>query len=144
MKKIVTLFFAFFAMANIIAQTKTVTGKVSNEKGDGLAKVSVMVKGTQTGTTTDETGQFTFTVPGATKTVVITSLGFTAKEVAITGLPLIITLTSSVFNMDEVVVVGYGTQKKSVVTGAISSVKAGDIDNQPIVRIEQFLQGRAS
>lgn len=144
MKKILMLCFAFFAMANIIAQNKTVTGRVTDEKGEGIPKASVIVKGSKTGTATDETGQFTMSVPVATKIVIISTMGYSAMEVTVTDAPLKISLTASISSMDEVVVVGYGTQKKSVVTGAISSVKASDIDNQPIVRIEQFLQGRAS
>ncbi|MCW3088965.1 MAG: TonB-dependent receptor [Ferruginibacter sp.] len=144
MKKILMLCFAFFAMATIMAQNQNVTGKVTDEKGAGIPKASIIVKGGKTGTSTDENGMFNLSVPGAAKSILISSQGYIVKEVAITGVPLNITLTTSVSSMEEVVVVGYGTQKKSVVTGAISSVKASDIDNQPIVRIEQFLQGRAS
>jgi TonB-linked SusC/RagA family outer membrane protein len=144
MKKIIMLCFTFFAIANVMAQNKTVTGRVTDEKGEGIPQTSVVVKGSKTGTTTDETGYFKITVPESTRTLVISSIGYAEKQVAVSDVPLQIILATSISNIEEVVVVGYGTQKKSVVTGAISSVKASDIDNQPIARIEQFLQGRAS
>ncbi|MEO6228994.1 MAG: TonB-dependent receptor [Ferruginibacter sp.] len=144
MKKILSLCFAFFAMASLTAQNKSVTGRVTNENGEPVANASVLVKGSKTGTTTDSKGQFSLTVLPTAKKLVISNLGFAPVEIAITELPLNVSLVPFISSIDEVVVVGYGTQKKSVVTGAISSVKASDIDNQPIVRVEQFLQGRAS
>ncbi len=144
MKKILMLCFAFFSMAIAMAQTKTVTGKVTDEQGIGIPNASVVVKGSKTGTVTDVNGQFSLTVPATTKTIVISSLGYATQEISVTDGAVVAKLNKTTSSMEEVVVVGYGTQKKSVVTGAISKVKAGDIDNQPIGRVEQFLQGRAS
>ena len=144
MKKILMLCFAFFALANVMAQNKTVTGRVTDEKGEGIPKASVVLKGSKAGTTTDDNGQFMISVPAGVKTLVISTLGYGTIEIATSDVPLKIALTKSIANIDEVVVIGYGTQKKGLITGAVSSVKASDIDNQPIARVEQFLQGRAS
>lgn len=144
MKKILMLCFALFTTAIAMAQTKTVTGKVVDEQGKGIANASVVVKGTKAGTVTNENGIFNLNVPATAQTLIISSLGFLPQELAITANAANVTLARNASKMDEVIVVGYGTQKKSVVTGAISSVKAGDLDNQPIARVEQFLQGRAS
>ncbi|MEO5889461.1 MAG: TonB-dependent receptor [Ferruginibacter sp.] len=144
MKKIVTLCFAFFAMANIMAQNQVVTGRVTDDKGVGIPQASIIVKGGKAGTSTDENGSFTLTAPAGAKAVIISSQGYTIDEIAITATPLKVTLTRAVANLDEVVVVGYGTQKKSVVTGSISSVKARDLENVPNGRVEQALQGRVA
>ncbi len=127
------------------AQSKTITGKVVDESNVGLAGASVTVKNSTTGTTTNENGEFTLSVPASAQTLVITSVGYTLKEVAIVGTTISVSLVKSdASNLDEVVVVGYGTQRKSVVTGSISSVRARDLERIPNGRIEQSLQGRVS
>jgi|CXWL01.1.fsa_nt_gi TonB-linked SusC/RagA family outer membrane protein len=126
------------------AQNKTVTGKVVGENGDVLSGASVTVKNTRTGTTTNEKGEFTISVPSTAKALVITSVGYDAKEVAITDGTIEVSLAKAESKLDEVIVVGYGTQKRSVVTGAISKVSAKDLENVPSGRIEQALQGRVS
>ncbi|MBI3138385.1 MAG: TonB-dependent receptor [Sphingobacteriales bacterium] len=125
------------------AQNKILKGKVTGEKGEGIS-ASISVKGTKLGTVTNETGEFSFSVPATAQTLVVTSVGYEAKEVAITDEPMQISLSKADLKLDEVVVVGYGTQKKSVVTGSISSVKAKDLEKVPSGRIEQALQGRVS
>src|ERR1035437_575546 len=145
MKKIIMLCFTFFAIANVMAQNKTVTGRVTDEKGDGVSNASVVVKNTKIGTSTNANGEFTISVPATAKALVITSVGFDFKEVAITAAPLEITLIEIVSNLSEVIInVGYASQKKSVLTGAISSVKARDLENVPNGRIEHALEGRIS
>jgi len=148
MKKVIQgMFFALFMLITTVtwAQNKTVSGKVTDGKGDGISNASVVVKNTNIGTTTNQKGDFTVSVPSSAKTLVITSVGYEPKEVAITDGPLMITLSDAVSNLSEVVInVGYGTQKKSVITGAISRVTAKDIENVPNGRVEQVLQGRVS
>jgi hypothetical protein len=103
---------------------------------------SVTVKNSTVGTTTDPNGKFSLTVPSSAKSLLISSLGYETREVSITGNTLSITLQrSGAARLDEVVVVGYGTQRKANVTGAISSVKAKDLENVPNGRIEQALRG---
>jgi len=147
MKKILQgllLFLGFLIPALSQAQNKTVTGKVIGEKGEGVSKASVVVKNTKIGTTTNDLGEFSISAPSTAKVVVITSVGYESKEVAITGAPLEITLTESVSKLAEVVVVGYGTQKVTKVSGAISTVKSADIEKLKPVRTEEALQGKAS
>jgi TonB-linked SusC/RagA family outer membrane protein len=134
------LLFASFSMA----QNKEITGRVTDEKGEPVARASVLVQGTTTGTTTKSDGTFSLSVPESATTLVISAINFTQQEVPATS-PVNVTLTSSTAtNLNEVVVVGYGSQKKSNVTGAISSVKASDLQNIPNGRIEQSLQGRVA
>jgi len=97
-------------------------------------------------TTTNDGGAFTLSVPASAQTLVISHIGMASQDVSIPSSgSLVVQLEESASaRLDEVVVVGYGTQRKSVVTGAISSVRSSDLDNQPVVRIEQALQGRTS
>jgi len=125
------------------AQNKTITGKVVDETG-AIAGASVSVKNTTIGTTTDANGAFTLSVPNSAETLVISSVGYGTREVRIDGNTVSVRLTKSSSNLDEVVVVGYGSQRKSNVTGAISSVKAKELENVPNGRVEQALQGRVS
>jgi len=113
MKKVIQgMFFALFMLITTVtwAQNKTVSGKVTDGKGDGISNASVVVKNTNIGTTTNQKGDFTVSVPSSAKTLVITSVGYEPKEVAITDGPLMITLSDAVSNLSEVVInVGYGT-----------------------------------
>lgn len=128
------------------AQSLTVTGKVtSRETGEPLPGASILVKGTTTGTYADLQGNFTIQVPKKGTVILVSHQGMNAQEVTVNQEgSLSVHLSELVNTMNEVVVVGYGTQKKSVVTGAISSVKARDLENVPNGRIEQALQGRVS
>jgi TonB-linked SusC/RagA family outer membrane protein len=127
-----------------MAQNKTVRGKVVDEKGEPVVKATVIGKGTTTGTSTNVDGTFSLSVPESVTTLVISAIGYVQQEVPANSASDITLKSSSATNLDEVVVVGYGSQKKSVVTGAISSVKAKDLENVPNGRIEQALQGRVS
>ncbi len=127
------------------AQNKTITGKIIGENNVPLSGASVTVKNSTIGTITKENGEFTLSIPESAKTLVVTSVGYSPKEVSIVGNTFSVSLEKSTLsNLDEVVVVGYGTQRKSVITGSISSVKARDLENIPNGRIEQALQGRVS
>lgn len=122
----------------------TVSGRVLNESGEAVPGVSVRVKGTSSGTTTDMTGHYTLKVPRLGSSLEFSFLGYTTETVIARNASTNITLKESSTALTETVVVGYGVQKKSVVTGAISSVRAKDIDGMPITRLEQVLQGRTS
>ena len=127
------------------AQNKTITGKVINELNEPISGATVSVKSSVTGTTTNEAGEFSLMISASAKTLIISSVGFASKEVKVTGNTINVTLERAVNpNLEEVVVVGYGTQRKKVVTGSISSVRAKDLENVPNGRIEQSLQGRVS
>jgi TonB-dependent starch-binding outer membrane protein SusC len=125
---------------------RTITGSVSNEKGDALAEVSVQVKGSTKATTTAANGTFTIDVDDNAKVLVFSFVGLTSKEVNIEGKNSVqVVLQLSNKALDEVVVVvGYGTQKRTLITGAVSSVSAKTLSEVPVVTISQALQGRVA
>src|SRR5258706_10804550 len=110
-------------------QDKTITGRVVDESGAGAAGASVAVKGSTAGTLTNDKGDFTLSVPPSASILVISFTGYGTKEVTVAGNMVSVSLVKSISNLDEVVVVGYGTQRKVNVTGAISTVKAKDLEN---------------
>jgi TonB-dependent starch-binding outer membrane protein SusC len=122
-----------------------IKGKVTDEKGQPISGVSVIVKGTKAGAKTDGVGEFTLTAPNNAVTLVFSSIGYETKQIAIIGNNIEVSLTPKSNKLDELIInVGYGTQKKKVITGAISSVSAKDIEKAPNGRIEQALQGRVA
>jgi TonB-dependent starch-binding outer membrane protein SusC len=126
------------------AQSQRITGSVTDERGAPVAHASVIAKGTNAGTVTDDRGNFVLTIPGSIHTLVISSINYLAMEVSISGSRLSVTLRSTAAGLEDVVVVGYGTQKKSNVTGAIASVKAADLEDMPAQRLEDALKGRTA
>jgi TonB-linked SusC/RagA family outer membrane protein len=125
---------------------QTITGKVvSSEDGLPVIGVNVVEKGTTNGTVTDAEGKYSLTVSSDKAVLLFSFIGFLTEETAVGNrTTLDVKLVADVKTLSEVVVVGYGVQKKSVVTGAISSVKAADMENMAITRVDQALQGRAS
>ncbi|MCF0070966.1 TonB-dependent receptor [Dyadobacter sp. CY261] len=125
---------------------RTVSGKViSVEDNQGIPGVSVVIKGSKSGTNTDADGSFKLNVPEDNAVLVFSAVGFTTQEVPVGNKSVIdIILASDQKILTEVVVVGYGTQKKSQLTGAISSVGAKEINEMPITNLGQALQGRAA
>ncbi len=136
------LFSALFTQA----QSRTITGKVTNsETGEALPGVTVSLKNTSTATATDAAGSFSILVPGTGGTLVFSSVDFQAKEVEIgQSNSLTVSLDKLVSGLGEVVVIGYGTVKKSDVTGSVVSLKAKDLTPGANVNVEQTLMGRAS
>jgi len=131
--------------ANALAQKKPVTGTVNDsESGDPLPGVSVVLSGTSTGTITDSDGKFT--IDASTGDILVFSfVGYAKTEMTVgSETNLKIALKTDISQLEEVVVVGYGEQKKSVVTGAIGSVKGSELSTMPLNRIEQSLQGRVA
>jgi TonB-linked SusC/RagA family outer membrane protein len=124
---------------------KTVSGKVTDENGGSIAGANVTVKGTTVGVMTDADGKFSLTLPENAKTLVISFVGYLPQEVNIGNSSTIsITLIPDTQSLSEVVVVGYGSQKKSDLTGSISSVKGTDLVQLPSIRSDEALQGRAA
>jgi TonB-linked SusC/RagA family outer membrane protein len=113
-------------------QQNTIKGTVKDAStGEALAGVTVLVKGTTTGQLTGADGKFTIAIPSARATLVISSIGYTAQEVAATaGIDINISLAVEVTQISEVVVIGYGTQKKESVVGAISQTSAATLDKR--------------
>ena len=129
-----------FAMAQGPAK---VTGKVIDDLGEPMIGVSVQVKGTTSGAITDIDGNYSVNVePGAT--LVFSYVGYIPQEHVVKGGTLNVTLKEDTETLEEVVVIGYGVQKKSSVTGAISQVKAADMENRTITTAAQALQGKTA
>ncbi|MGF7080403.1 SusC/RagA family TonB-linked outer membrane protein [Mucilaginibacter sp. UYCu711] len=127
------------------AQTRLITGSVKDDKSEPLAGVSVTLKGTTAGTTTDVSGNFSISISNQKTSLVFHSVGFIDQEIPVNGQSkLQVQLKSAERNLDEVVVVAYGTQKKTSLTASISSVKGKDIAAQPVANISNALVGRAS
>ncbi|MBQ5983702.1 MAG: TonB-dependent receptor [Bacteroidales bacterium] len=141
--KLLTCLLILFSSLSLMAQNVTVKGVVSDQIGPAIG-VSVVEKGTANGTTTDLDGQFTLSVkPGAV--LVISSIGYATQEIEVgSQREFIITLQEDSEFLDEVVVVGYGTMKKSDLAGASVSMKEDAIKGSIITNIDQSLQGRAA
>ncbi len=134
------------AFSSLYAQkTYTYSGKVIDADGATIPGVNVIIKGTTNGASTDINGTYKITSTKPTETLVFSYVGSVTQEIqALPDVPLTVTMQSKTIGLQELVVIGYGTQKKSVVTGAITSVKSKDLENVPITRVEQALQGRTS
>lgn len=129
----------------VISQEKTVTGKVTDEAGIPLPGTTVLVKGTSIGASTDFDGNYTITIPDGSTTLVFSYVGFVTKEILINNQTTVnVTLSEDNTSLDEVVVVGYGTQRKRDVVGAISQVKGDDLILSSAPSIGHALQGRAA
>ena len=140
------LLLVVFVSCQVLAQGITVKGKITSQTDGGtLPGVSVSLKGTSRGTTTDPNGNFTLNNADAKGTLVISYSGYTTQEVAIGNRSTInLSLVEDAKALSEVVVTGYGTQRKSQVTGAISQVSAKQITEMPITSLGQALQGRTA
>jgi TonB-linked SusC/RagA family outer membrane protein len=122
-----------------------VTGKVADEKGMAVPGVSVKIKGTNTGAVTDLNGAYSVKLLTGNETLVFSFIGYTTQEIAVNGLTqLNVILTEMQSALNEVVVVGYGTQKRSDVNGAISSVSASKLKDQPVTNLQGALEGKTS
>jgi TonB-linked SusC/RagA family outer membrane protein len=137
------LLFALFQIS--FAQTKTVTGVVSDDKGNLLQGATVTVKNSKTATITDANGKFTLAITPNAQTLVVSYVGMTSQEVAVAGnSSFIVSLQSTGSQLNDVVVIGYGTARRSNITSAISSVNEKDIKNLPVAGVDQMLQGKAA
>ncbi len=120
-----------------------ITGKITDENGDGLPGVNVVVKGSTNGTVSDAFGNYTLEVPGPESVLVFSSVGYATEE-AVVGTQSVVnvSLTVDIKTLSEIVVVGYGSQEKGVVTGAVSSVNMDNVRGLPLTNAGQALQGR--
>lgn len=139
------LFILFWLGTSSIAfgQTKKVTGSVQDQKGEGIPGVSIVIKGdANRGTTTDGSGKFNLTGVDNKTVLKISSVGFESQEITIgSRVNVEITLNETSANLDEVIVVGYGVQKKANMTGAVSTVDSKMIENRPTTSLQSALQG---
>jgi len=128
-----------------LAQNVVVTGKVTDSKdGSPIPGVSIVAKGSTSGTVTDVNGNFKLSVPSSVTAISLSFVGYTKKDVALTGEPLNITLDATSTSLNEVLVVGYGTVRKKDATGAVVKVSSGDFVQGVTTNPLQQLQGKAS
>jgi TonB-linked SusC/RagA family outer membrane protein len=122
---------------------RSIKGKVTDEAGEKVPGVSIVLKGTTVGTVTDALGAYSLNVPDAGGTLIFSSVGFLSQELAIgSGSTLDVKLATDSKALTEVVVVGYGSQLKREITGAVQTVGAAEIKDVPVSQITQKLQGR--
>jgi TonB-dependent starch-binding outer membrane protein SusC len=134
--------FFFFSGAMIFAQQKAISGKVTGADEAPLPGVTVIIKGTTVGTTTGTDGKFSLSVPESAKILVFSFMGLQTQEVAIgSGNVYDVKLLESLMGLDEVVVIGYGTAKKTDLTGAIVRVDSKSYQNQAVTQISQAFTG---
>jgi TonB-dependent starch-binding outer membrane protein SusC len=134
------------AAGPLFAQNRAVTGKVSAAEDDSpLPGVTVQLKGSSTGTQTDFEGKFTLNVPASGGTLVLRFVGFKTQEIAIGNQSSFdIKMVNDEKLLTEVVVVGYGTQTRQELTGAVTSVMGKELKSLPLLGVDQALQGRAA
>ncbi|TYA74391.1 SusC/RagA family TonB-linked outer membrane protein [Seonamhaeicola marinus] len=138
------LMFPMFLLLGSVIYAQSVSGTVSDKEGLPIPGVNVLVKGTTTGTVTDFDGKFEINANNG-DVLVFSFVGYQTQEISYTGQASVnVSLEDDTAVLDEVVVVGYGTKKKSLVTGAISSIDSKRIGTSSNQRIEQVLQGRTS
>lgn len=142
---LVGLFACLFAFA-AQAQNKTITGKVTDSKdGSPMVGVSVVARGTTTGTQTGTDGTFRLSVPNSTTTLVISSVGFADQQVNVSNQTNVnVSLLATNDQLGEVVVIGYGTARKRDLTGAVASVQAKNFNQGQIVAPDQLLQSKVA
>ena len=143
------LLFTVMAILLCIAQTsaqssRTITGKVTDDKGDPVFGASVLIKGTRTGTTTGNNGDFSLSVPNSAKALIVSAVSFAQMEIAITDLAAYsINLKEDNKNLEEVVVTGYSREKRTQFTGAATRMSSKVVETVPVGAFDQALQGRA-
>src|SRR5258708_10980897 len=137
-----SLLFLLF-LQHSIAQTKTVTGKVTDDKGNPVSGATIVARGFRGGTSTDSSGNFTLSTPTAAKILQVSSIGFTSVEVGIgSGSNISVTIRSEGTSLNDVVVVGYGTARRKDVTGSVSSISQKDFNQGVVTTAMDAVQGK--
>ncbi len=147
-KNLLSILVIFFSFCSAYSQNRIIRGTVSDQKdGSSLPGVSVVVKGSPTiGTQTDVRGNYSLSVPANAKVLTFRYIGFKEADLAISGTLLNVQLEADTRQLTDVVVVGvgYGTQRRSNITGAITSVAGREVENTPVTTFEQALQGKTA
>jgi TonB-linked SusC/RagA family outer membrane protein len=139
----ITLSLFIIALMSSMAYAKEIKGKVTDETGSGLPGVTVTEKGTTNGGITDVNGQFSVNVKGDAAVLVFSFVGYAGIEEVVGNRSIInVTLTPDISSLNEVVVVGYGTQKKETITGSVASVKGSELVKSPVVNLSNSIAGR--
>ena len=141
-KKSIVLICLVFLNIALMAQVK-VTGRVSDSNKEGIPGASIVVKGTSTGTVSDFEGNYTIDVPNANSTLVISFVGMSTQEVALAGKTKVdVVLAENTSDLDEVVVIGYGVEKKKLTTGATVQVSGENLQKMSTVNPLGALQSQ--
>ena len=145
MRKLCLMLSAIFCLlVNSMAQDRTITGRVTDEKGKPIPNVSVLVRGTTIGTSTSDDGNFSISVPANSKLLEISSLGFESRQISVgtqTSVTVVLASTGT-RDLNEVVITGINRVKKSEFTGATTKIDEKQLRNQPVGSFDQILQGR--
>lgn len=142
-KQVLVLFLWFGTMASLIAQ-RTISGTITDDKKEPLIGASVLVKGTSTGTISDVSGAFSFSIPANGTTLIISYTGYASKEIAIgASNNYNVMLEQEAIDLSDIVIVGYGTQSKKELTGSVSKITSETISRLPVTGVDQALQGQA-
>lgn len=145
MKRIILLMSVSWLSLTLYAQERAITGQVTDlSSGETLPGVNILVKGTTIGTVTDVEGNYRLTAPEDAETLVFSSVGYVSEEVPINGRSTVdLALSPDIQSLQEIVVVGYGEQRKENLTGAVSTIDAQEINKRPLLSADQALQGIA-
>lgn len=146
MKRLLTIFLCVvLSYSSVLAQNRTITGKVADETGKLLEGASIQMKGSKSAVLTKVDGSFSIQVPQNTKILTVSYVGFEPLEISLTGeSAYAVSLKKRVDPLEEVVITGYQTRKKRDETGAISSIKSAQIENLPNASLDKALQGKAA
>ena len=145
MKRLFIFFSMIFLFTGVAMAQRTIQGSVKSSGQEPLIGANVVVKGTTTGTTTDLDGSFKLSLQNSSGVLVISYTGYETQEITLTSSNQYnILLSESALGLEEVVVVGYGTQQKRTITGNVASIKGEDIASMSVQSFDQALQGRAA
>ncbi|TBO43604.1 SusC/RagA family TonB-linked outer membrane protein [Pedobacter kyonggii] len=145
MRKLLFIIFISLISINTFAQLRTITGKVVDEQNKPLPGVVVKAGKANTGAATNLQGNYTLSVADTTKTLTFSFLSYMPQTVSINGKSVInVTLKESITELEEVVAIGYGTQTKANLTGAVSSVSVKEVEGRALTSADQILQGKLS
>ena len=141
MKKLFLLFTFMLSVILVFAQ-RTINGRVTDDKANPLPNVSVIVKGTATGTTTKSDGTWSLVLPANAKTLIFSFVDMAEKEISVGSLSDIsVTMSTLTKGLDEVVVVAYGTVKREALTGSVGTIKAADLAKRPVGNVLRAIEG---
>jgi TonB-linked SusC/RagA family outer membrane protein len=133
-----------FCFSNLSAQSRTITGRVSGPDGSGVSRASVTVKNESGGTATDESGNYSISVPASATTLIFSAVGFTTQEVTISSDVVNVVFAGNTGNLNEVVIIGYGTSRVKDVTGSVTPVTARDFVKGAITSPDQLIAGKVA
>ncbi|KKL17606.1 hypothetical protein LCGC14_2483870, partial [marine sediment metagenome] len=143
--KQIFLFALIVGTQSIFSQSQSITGTISDESGEPLPGVSIVIKGTTRGAVTNLEGQYTVEAEDPTSVLVFSYVGYLTQEITVGNQTVIdIALEADVYGLEEVVVIGYGTVKKSDLTGSVVTIDGEEFEDKPISSFEQGLLGRAA